>query len=135
MEPNPYSPAMAKLTNRQLVRVLGADAPQYLPIALEAAELELQSRQLSPSELAYCEEENATIDAVRALHAIEPLELHWRIVALFFPGALYVLWAGNLHREGYVQKVRDLGNWSLMGFVGVVVFLLSLNLVFPWREP
>jgi hypothetical protein len=125
MELNPYAAAMSKLTHHQLLRVLDEDAHQYLPQALEAAALELQARKLSAADVARYEEENAHHAAVMAMRAGEPLEWSWRIVAMFLPGILHALWVKRLLEDGYLRKARDMGNWSMIGFVSMVVVAIA----------
>lgn len=125
MEPNPYAAPMSKLTHHQLLRVLDEDAHQYLPQALEAAALELQARKLSAADVARYEEENAHHAAVMAMRAAEPLEWPWRVLAMLMPGILHSLWVARFREDGYLRKARDMGNWSMIGFVCMVALAIA----------
>jgi hypothetical protein len=121
---------MANKTNEELYDVVYGHSNEYTADAVEAAKLELRSRNLDPQTVGNLS------TAVEERKQVEKAPLGWgyRILAFFISTiffAIPVLLAWRHYVEkGERRKARDWGRWALYGFtfylaVAVLKVLLS----------
>ena len=126
---NPFQNVMQAKSDEELVEIVSRNRADYQTAALEAAENELASRNLSARQLAF---KAKIIDARNhraELKANEPLDWYWWIPAVLFPGLFLLVINLNFQENGYFRKARQLNQISLYTLGGIVV-IVSLFVLF-----
>lgn len=126
---NEFTAAMALRTDAELLEIVGKDRADYTAEAIEAAEAELQKRNLSSEKVELAEKEIKRKEADILEKAQAPLESHWKILMFLAPGILALLIAGTYKADGFDQKYKESWKWTLYG-IGFYVSMVILFIIF-----
>jgi hypothetical protein len=124
---NNFKQVMSQKSDAELLKIISAPTGDYQPLALEAAKLELEKRNLTVEEL-----ESAKIDLREDEIYIEnkanlPLGFIWKVIAFLLPGLLLIFISGGLRSEGYKRKAKELVRWTIYGlgfYIGWVIIVM-----------
>jgi hypothetical protein len=130
---NEFDEVMRKRTDADLIKIINGPPDDYQPVALEAAKREFDRRSLSETQIAAVKEDIVHEQAVDEAKANAPLSVAPKIFAFILPGILLFMIAGTFKADGYDRKAKELGRWTLYGFVfyfGIIVLLNVLERIF-----
>ena len=124
-----FKKSMQAVTDDELVTILTVHRQNYQPEAILAAEEELQARKIpedkKQSYTAVAEQNHAL--SVKKIN--EPLELHWKVLTLFFPMMIAFILSGFYKSNGFDRKAKELAHWTLLGFgCYIVLFMFFFSL-------
>ena len=121
---NDFDAVMLKRTDADLMKILNSPAGDYQPAALESAKRELDRRDLSLDEKTFAERAIRQDQESAISQANEPLGILAKLVALFFPGILLIIFSFTFKAEGYDRKAKELRRWTLYGvflYTGIII--------------
>lgn len=127
---NQFTKVMAQRTDAELLRIVNEQKNDYQPEAVEAAENELKSRNLSIQQIQEASKEIEVKHKIDTDKANAKLGFGWKTFAFIFPGIILIIFSGIFKSDGYDRKARELTNWTLYGFgfyVGLVIVVSILN--------
>jgi len=120
-----YVKSMKEASDAELIRIVTTDSADYQEAALIAAKNELASRNLSIKEISEATQANEEQKLIRDTKANAPLDFHWKMLAVIFPGIFQIIISGILKGEGYDRKARELTKWTFIG-LGLYIILIIL---------
>jgi len=125
---NEFEEVMSQSSDAELLEVINSSPGDYVPLALEAANIELKKRHLSNEQIALAKDEIKQKQDLAEAKNNEPLSTSDRVFAFIFPRIFStLLWRtyttdGN---ERYKERVR----WQLYGLCFYVVIFLILGTI------
>lgn len=122
---NKYAAPMSKKTDAELIRVLTTDKDSYHPDALQAAEGELNNRNLTVEQSATARETHSAIVADEIAKAEEPLGLVDKVLTFIIPFRAFIV-SMTYRADGYDTKADEIRKWSLYG-IGFYIALIFLG--------
>jgi hypothetical protein len=126
---NGFEKIMQQRTDVELLEIVTTLRSDYQPDAVLAAEIELKSRNLSPDQREYVQQKLEQTQKIKEQKANEPLEVHWKVLCMIFPGIINFFIAFYFKGTGNDKKFRETWRWTLYGFGIVVGFGLTLVLI------
>ncbi len=124
--PNQFNKVMQKKTNEQLLKIINSPGGDYQAEALEAANAELNSRDLSKAYLAGASQALQAEQEYKDEKANEPLGNIWKVLCFLLPGGIQIGFAANFKANGYNTKAKEIGKWTLYG-VGFYIAIMLLS--------
>ena len=127
---NKFTGIMSKRTDAELIKIVNEQRNDYQPEALEAAEQELQMRNLSSEQVQEAVQENETKKQIETEKANVKLGSGWKILSIIFPGIIQVIFAGIFKVDDYHRKASELTRWTLYGFgfyIGLAILIAILT--------
>ena len=118
-----FAKSMQDTSDTELIKILTTDRGDYQEAALIAAGKELARRNLSGEQVASANEINEAQKAIKDKKANVPLDVHWKILAVVFPGLLLLIISGIFKGDGYERKSAELAKWT---FIGVAVYIVVI---------
>lgn len=124
-----FTNTMANKSNSELLEIVTKLKEDYQPEAVQAAQGEIENRNLNPDQLIKAELEISEKEAIEIDRSNEPLQIGQKILfLLFFWGVLPWAIAGTFKAKGYTKKYKDA--WKFMK-IGILVFCgIPLILIF-----
>lgn len=124
-----FAEVMTSRSNAELLEIVTKLKEDYQPEAVQAAEAEIEKRNLSQDQIKAAEVEISENETLNINKAHEPLGLRQKILFLFFFwGVLPWAMAGTFKAKGYTKKYKDA--WKFMK-IGILVFWgIPLLLIF-----
>lgn len=122
---NDFTKVMSERSDEQLIEIVTRQRNDYQPQALEAAEKELERRNLSTEILRGADQRIAQKNEAVAEKANKPLGPVPKALAFLFPGFIFFLAMLLFKADGYDRRSRELGRWTLYG-VGFYLALIAL---------
>ena len=122
---NNFKETMKQRSNAELIEIVTRYKDDYQPAAIEAAQLEIQSRNLSLDELKTAEKEAAYKQEEEEKRVAAPLETKWKLLCMFFPGVINFYLAFIFKGEGHDKKFKEVWKWTFIGF-GIYIGLFLL---------
>ncbi len=119
-----FAKSMQELPDEELVRITTLDRDDYQEAALIAAEKELANRHLSSEQISSATKFNQEQKKIAESKANEPLDIHWKILSVFFPGILQLIISGILIGNGYNKKAKELTKWTFLGITFYIVLII-----------
>ena len=119
---NKYAAPMSKKTDAELIRVLTTDKDSYHPDALQAAEVEMNSRNLTDEQSATAQETHSAAVADEIAKAAEPLGLIDKVLTFILPFRAFIV-SMTYRADGYDNKAEEIRKWGLYGIVFYIVFI------------
>lgn len=121
---------MADKSTSELLEITTRLRNDYQTEAVEAAEVELNNRDLSGKDLEKAREEIFERDNDLQKKADEPLEIAQKVLFfVFFFGVIPWVIAGTFKEKGYDRKYKDAWKAMKMGFVAYIGFFILLIIV------
>jgi hypothetical protein len=120
-----FAKSMKEISDTELIKIVTLDRNDYEEAALIAAENELTSRNLSLEQISAAKKTNEEQKFIRDTKANTPLDFHWKILALVFPGVFQIIISGIFKGDGYDKKATELTKWTLLG-IGFYILLIIL---------
>ncbi len=118
-----YSERMLKLSDEQLLEII-QHHKDYLPEALQAAELELKNRNIPNSVITSIKLSISDIDKQSDERAKLPLTWDLRILLFLIPfGFLQILLASYYEHNGFKRKGSECWRWM---FYGLSVYAIAI---------
>jgi len=127
---NKFSEVMKQRTDAELIEIVTNLRNDYQPDAVVAAEMEINSRNLTSVQIENAKEETEKKNAEIEFKAKEPLDIHWRVLCLIFPGFINFILAFVFKGQGQERKFREAWLWTFYGFGMYIVFFLLMLLIF-----
>ena len=127
---NKFTDIMSPHTDAELLKIVNVQRNDYQSEALEAAELELQKRNLSAEQVQEAVQENETKKLIETEKANVKLGGGWKVLTFIFPGIIQVIFAGTFKVDGYHRKASELTRWTLYGFgfyIGLAILIAILT--------
>jgi hypothetical protein len=124
-----FEETMARQNTRKLVDIVNSDEGIYDPLAVQAANNELISRNLSDDEIKMTEAEIAEKMKEFEARKHEPLNWGYKILCIILPGTIPLTLAAGFKADGYHQKAKDSLRWTFYGF-GFYISVVILGNVF-----
>ncbi len=121
---------MASKSDGELLEIITKLKDDYQPAAVEAAQQEFESRNLSSAQLERAEVQIKEKESIEIEKANAPLETGQKILfLLFFWGVLPWSMAGTFKAKGYIKKYKDAWKFMKIGalvFWGIPVLILII---------
>ena len=127
---NRFEKIMADCSDSDLLKIVNEQRGDYEQEAVEAAEKELATRNLSTEQIFKAEEVNETHKKARIDRANTELGDGWKALTFIFPGLLPLLLAGTLKADGYTRKAKELSKFTLYGFgfyIGILILVMIIS--------
>lgn len=121
---NQFESVMAKRTDAELLAVINSPVGDYQPLALEAAKIEFEKRNLSIDQISVAKTEIKQKEQDVEAKANEPLNIVAKIFTFLFPGLLMLLFAVTYKSDGYIRKYRETVRWTLYGLCFYIAFIV-----------
>ena len=124
-----FEKTMKEASNAELLKIITTDRDNYQEAAIEAAEVELSKRNLTPEEMKAAKKFNEEQQQIITFKSNLPLDTHWKVLTFIFPGILQIILSGTFKGDGYDRKADDLLKWTLYGFgfyIGLVIIISML---------
>lgn len=125
---NDFTAVMAKKSDAELLEIVGKLREDYQAKAVEAAEIEIENRNLSIEQLEEAQQEIQEKEAVLLSKEQEPLDIGQKILfLLFFWGVIPWAIAGTFKNNGYLKKYKDAWKFMKIGmaiFIGIPLLLI-----------
>ena len=119
-----FKSEMEKRTDYELLQLLTVDQDDYLPEARIAAQSEFNKRNLSTDKIELIGRDITQKKADAEKKAKEPLDIGVKIITFIFPIVLTFLLSGFYKAEGYDNKSKQLGTWTMLGFGFYIVIAI-----------
>jgi hypothetical protein len=126
---NKFTETMAKRSYTELHDIVGKLRNEYEPEAVVAAEAEVQRRNLGGEKIEQKENIIKKYKQSIAEKANAPLQIHWKILTLLFPGLLNLIIADELKENGYERQYKEIWLWFFYGaafYIGILILVLIL---------
>lgn len=130
---NKFIDLMAKRSDSELIEIVTKLKDDYQPEALQAAEIVIQKRNLSPVQIEKANSEIKTKEIHLQERENEPLGTGQRVMFfIFFWGIIPWVIAGTFKADGYAKKHKDAwrfmkyGLVSYLGFNGLILLIIYL---------
>jgi hypothetical protein len=127
---NGFAGIMQQRTDVELLEIVTTLRNDYQPDAVLAAEIELKNRNLSPDQREQVLLKLEQTQKIKEQKANEPLEVHWKVLCMIFPGIINFFLAFHFKGQGNDKKYRETWRWTLYGFgilAGLGLTLIFLN--------
>jgi len=126
-----FAEIMPKRSNAELIEIVTKTSNDYQQEALDAAEKELENRNLTVDQVESAKQEIEIKQKLIKENANVPLGIGWKLLTFFIPGILNFFIARTLKAEGYERKWRDAWHWTFYGIAFYAIFtIFSLVLKF-----
>ncbi len=121
---------MANRTDEELIGILTVSRKDYLPEALEAAEIEFNKRNIQKERITALTEKVGQDEEIRTQRSNEPLNVLIKIGTFLFPMLLTIILSGLYKSKGYDRKASELVTWTILGIcfyivVGILIAAFS----------
>jgi hypothetical protein len=128
MTTNEFEEIMAQHSDTELFRIVNQLRSDYQPEAVQAAEAELQKRNLSSDHLQSVQIRNEIQNRELLRLSLIPLPIVWKVLTSIKPGLLQFLLAEILASRGYKRIGRELSLWTLFGFGFWILMIATIAL-------
>ncbi|MBN8865484.1 MAG: hypothetical protein J0H92_19070 [Sphingobacteriales bacterium] len=118
-----FESSMQALSDVELIKVITTDRNDYQEGAIVEAEKEFARRNLSAGVVEKAKNDIATQQGIKAEKANAALDLHWKILAIIFPGIFQLMVSGLLKGDGFDRQARQLSKWT---FIGLGLYLILI---------
>ena len=118
---------MQKASDAELIKILTADRSDYQEDAIVAAEKELTRRNLPVEQIESVKNDNAVQLKIKEARANAPLDFHWKVLAVIFPGIFQVIISGLLKGDGFDRKAKELTKWTFIGIGFYILLIIFIN--------
>ena len=121
---------MKNKSNSELLKIITELKDDYQQEAVEVAEQELKSRNLTKEELNDTKIELEKENEIIKEKANTELEGYWKVLAFIFPGIINIYVALLFKGKGYDNKQKGLVKWTVFGFLfyfGIIILALTLG--------
>ena len=127
---NEFSDVMSKRTDAELLEVINSSSGDYVPLAFEAANIELKKRHLSNEQIALAKDEIKQKQDLEEARNNEPLSTVDKVLAIIFPRIFSPLLWRNYNTDG-PERYKERMRWKLYGLCFyIVIFLIMLTINF-----
>ena len=126
---NEFEDIMSKRTDAELLQIINSSPGDYQPLALEAANIEFEKRNLSNEQISLAKDVIKQKQEIDDAKSNEPLGFISKFFALVFPGLLMLLFAGTFKADGYDRKAKEMRKWTLYGVCLYVGFFIIMCLI------
>jgi len=126
---NEFSEVMSTRTDAQLLEVINSSPGDYLPLALEAAKIELKNRHLTNEQLALAKDEIKQKQDFEEAQNNEPLSTTGKVLAFIFPRIFSTLLWRTYTADGNKRKYKETVRWQLYGLCFYIVIFLILGAI------
>jgi len=123
---NEFSIIMSQRTAAELLKIVNEQRNDFQSEAVDAAEAELQKRNLSSTQVQEAVHENEIKKQIESMKANLKLASGLKALTFIFPGIIQIIFAGTFKADGYDRKSKELVRWTLYGFG----FYLGLTILF-----
>jgi hypothetical protein len=122
-----FAKTMKEKSDAELLSIVGEDSGQYQQDAISAAQVELNLRNLSDSQITQFKKENKEKKDIELQKAQMPLDTHYRVLTLIFPAIITIVLSGYFKGSGYDRKAKELVLWTFygFGFYFLLIFILK----------
>ena len=130
---NNFSQIMSERSNAELLRIVNEERADYQSEAIEAAEKEIDKRNLSTEQIESATKEIKNKKQIDEGKANEPLGIGWKIFAMLCPGLILILFSKTFSAEGYFRKSKELVRFTLYGlgaYFGLFVLMILIFKLF-----
>jgi hypothetical protein len=124
---NKFTTVMAKKTNAELLTILNSERNNYQAIAIEAAEIEISTRDISNEEYGLAQKTKEKNSQIAEYIANEPLETGLKLLILIYPFK-GMIGSGVYYNQGYIRKSEEMGRWGWYGVMMYATFILLFML-------
>jgi len=124
-----FKKIMQENSDEELVKILTVRRDDYQEEAIEAAEQELQLRSLSDEKKEIYRNVAEQQKILEIQKASEPLEIHWKVLTLFFPMVITFILSGFYKSNGFDKKAKDLVIWTFLGFGCYFLLIIILSMI------
>ena len=131
---NEFTDVMAKRPDSELLEIVTKRRNDFQPAAIEAAEFEIEKRNLSTEQIETAKKEIEKKESQLAEKENEPLATIQKILFfIFFWGIVPWGMAGTFKANGYLRKHKDAwkimkyGFFTFFGFFGILILIASLT--------
>ncbi|NGX85382.1 hypothetical protein [Aequorivita sp. KMM 9714] len=125
MERNEFAKVMAEHSDSQLIKIVTAEREKYQPLAIAAAEYEINKRKLTVQEIKLVETKIEQDLLGQKQKEIQPLGAFQKILFfVFFWGIIPWMIAATYKTDGYFRKYREA--WNAMKYGLIFWLILSL---------
>lgn len=124
-----FSAVMANRSDVELVEIVTTARDDYQPEAVEAAEIEIKKRSLNTEKIKAAEKIIEEKDLETKERENEPLDTHWRILCILFPGLINFFLAFLFKGQGRDRKFKETWRWTIYGFLmyfGLIILIRNL---------
>ena len=121
-----FAKSMEESSDAELIKIVTIDRNDYQKVALIAAEKELSRRNLSSEQISSAKKINEVQKVIKDTKANAPLDFHWKILAVIFPGVFQIIISGILKGDGYDRKAKELTKWTLIG-IGFYILIIYIS--------
>jgi hypothetical protein len=121
-----FSKSMKDASDAELIKILTTDRSDYQEVAIVAAETEFARRNLAIEHVERLKSENAFRQKIKTAKANEPLDFHWKVIAVIFPVLFQFIISGLLKGDGYDRKARELTKWTFIGIATYIVLIILM---------
>jgi hypothetical protein len=125
---NPFTERMARCSDSELIGIVGTYRSDYQPEAIEAAEFELQRRDIPIEVVELVDQKIGSEHHEKVKKANLPIDIPLRGLSFLFPGFIPILIAGMLKAQGYDRKFQDARRWTFYGIFFYVTLAILLSL-------
>src|SRR5579872_4059847 len=126
---NEFEDIMSKRTDAELLQIINSAPGDYQPLALEAANVEFQKRNLSNEQISLAKEEIEQKIEINIARSNEPLGVAPKIFASLFPGLLMIMFAGTYKADGYDRKAKEMVRWTIYGVFFYIAFAFLVFII------
>src|ERR1700741_4463433 len=103
-----FKKTMRETSDEELVKILTVFRDDYQEEAIDAAEKELQLRNLSEEKKEVYKNAAEDQRELEIKKSNEPLGVEWKILTLIFPMVITFILSGFYKSNGYDKKAKDL---------------------------
>jgi len=121
---------MQQHTDAELIEIVTKLRDNYQSEAVAVAETEIKNRDLTLDMLKEAEKEVEQKQKDTKRKANEPLDTHWRVLCLLFPGVINIFLAFIFKGQGQDRKFKEAWRWTFYGFGFYIGFVLLMFIVF-----
>ena len=122
-----FKKTMRETSDEELVKILTVFRDDYQEEAIDAAEKELQLRNLSEEKKEVYKNAAEDQREVEIKKSNEPLGMEWKILTLIFPMVITFILSGFYKSNGYDKKAKDLVIWTFFGFGSYLLLIIVLS--------
>ncbi|HVS90796.1 MAG TPA: hypothetical protein VHE59_02105 [Mucilaginibacter sp.] len=126
---NEFEDVMSKRTDAELLQIINSGPGDYQPLALEAANVEFQKRNLSDEQMSVVNNEIEQKIELNIARSNEPLGVVPKIFASLFPGLVMVMFAGTYKADGYDRKAKEMVRWTIYGVLFYIAFVFLMLII------
>ena len=134
---NKFTEIMQQRSDAELLEIVTKLRDDYESDAVAAAETELKKRELTPDKLDQAEKEVEQKHKVIEETANQPLDIHWIVLCLLFPGLINFFLAFIFKGQGQDRKFKEAWRWTFYGFgfyISILIIALIVFSILPTDE-